>query len=307
MPTLLTNLVAVSRRIRRPLERQVKSQGSGIWRSTEDGNRIFIDNAGEVRAGGPAGPILKEGTKKKPAKPRVPRTPKPRTKKPPEVEVPTSPTQTEANDSKLSNDGDVAKKKRRSREPKAKLDDVISEYIDSKDKNIIAAFKIYVDKAHAMLGEQRNGDRYALQEVLAQFGFKGSKASGWVGALRFKKDYTEIPGFDQMAEYTAKYHPELLASGTGESLSGEDSENAFFTRLQQGFPYAPGKDSEEVLDQAAAMAGPAFFAEAAMADGGGEGDGDDDEMESVYDPKSGFWVEQRVSKDKQEELEDAPF
>jgi len=36
----------------------------GVWRTTEDGSRIFISGSGEVRAGGPKGKVLKKGTGK---------------------------------------------------------------------------------------------------------------------------------------------------------------------------------------------------------------------------------------------------
>lgn len=296
------HLIAVSRGIRRPLERQVKSKGGGIWRTTDDGNRIFIDGAGEVRAGGPAGPILKEATKRKPrkapAKPQQPRVvkkteAKPRPKPEPDKKPARAPKpgQDAGQEPKLNEAGEKVKKKRQSREPKQKIDDVISEYIDSKDKKMIAAFKTYVDEAHAMLGEKRNSDRYALQEVLGQFGYKGSKASGWVGALRFKDDYTEIQGFDEMAEYAAKAYPELLSFDSGESSGEGDVEQAFFRRLQEGFPYAPGKDSEEVLDRAAQMAGPSFFADATVAD-----------YEEKASGEMDTWDKEELA-----ELEDSPF
>jgi hypothetical protein len=256
----LMQLIAASRRLRDPLERQLKSSGVGIWRTTEDGNKIFIDGAGEVRAGGPNGPILKEAPKKPEPKPK-----KPRAKKETKAEpAPAKPS--DSDESKLTETGEKKKKPRKAREPKRKINDVIAEFIGTDDKETVESFKYFVDEAHSALGAQRNSDRESLREVLSAFGYTGSKASGWVGALRFKSDYDEIRGFDQMAEYAARYHPDLMAVETGEAFSGKDVEQAFFNRLQQGFPYAPGKDSDEVLKLAGEMAGPSFFGDAILTD-----------------------------------------
>lgn len=51
---------------------QAKSAAdAGIWRTTDEGSRIYITNAGEVRGGGPMGPVISKApskpTKKRPA------------------------------------------------------------------------------------------------------------------------------------------------------------------------------------------------------------------------------------------------
>jgi len=48
---------------------QAKSaaDGGGVWRTTDEGNKIFIETSGTVRGGGPNGPIIsesKDGNKK---------------------------------------------------------------------------------------------------------------------------------------------------------------------------------------------------------------------------------------------------
>jgi hypothetical protein len=59
---------------------QAKSAAdAGIWRTTEDGSKIFITGAGEVRAGGPGGKVI--GGKPEPAA-KKPEAKKPATKKP---------------------------------------------------------------------------------------------------------------------------------------------------------------------------------------------------------------------------------
>lgn len=271
----------------------------GVWRTTEDGSKIFIGSDGDVRAGGPNGPVIASNKpKKKPA------ARKPRAKKEPA-------TESDSGVDKLTATGDVKKKKRRSREPAPKLNDAIADYIGTDDKESVEAFKFYVGEAHRMLGEDRNEDREALRQVLGAFGYKGSKASGWIGALKWKQDYTELRGFDEMANYAARYHPRLLTQEQGESdKGGLDAEQAFFKRLQQGFPYAPAKTSEEVLNRAAQMAGPSFFAEATLTEYEKWENETETVTKTVYDEASGFWEDRKVPKfilERTEELEDAPF
>jgi hypothetical protein len=128
--------------------------------------------------------------------------------------------------------------------------------------------------------------------------------------LKWKQDYTELPKFDQMAEYAARYQPRLLSNEQGESDKSEDIEQAFFRRLQEGFPYTPAKTGEETMDLAAKMAGPSFFGKAVVADFDKWGNEDDFDTVDVYDEESGFWEERKVPKvvsERAEELEDSPF
>jgi len=214
---------------------QAKSAvADGVWRTTDDGNKIFIEGNGDVRVGGPNGRVISSVRPKKKPTARKPRKKKEVDPKKPYV-------------------------------PKTQVDKAIVEYVGD-DRATVEAFKPFVDETHKMLFEKYQGDRNSLQEVLGAFGMSGSKAAGWVGALRFKDDYTEIPGFDEMAEYAARYHPELLATEQGEAFSGKDIEQAFFNRLQDGFPQTPGKYSEEVMNLAAQMAGPGFFGDSILSE-----------------------------------------
>lgn len=54
----------------RSLLAKTKSAAEGIWRTTDDGSKIFITEAGEVHAGGPNGKVI-GGTKKQPAPKKV--------------------------------------------------------------------------------------------------------------------------------------------------------------------------------------------------------------------------------------------
>jgi hypothetical protein len=47
----------------RSLLSQAKSADGGVWRTTDDGSRIFIENGGTVRAGGPQGKVVKRESK----------------------------------------------------------------------------------------------------------------------------------------------------------------------------------------------------------------------------------------------------
>jgi hypothetical protein len=207
---------------------QAKSATEGVWRTTEDGNRIFIKGDGDVRAGGPDGPVI--ATEKQKTKPT---SKKPRKKK--EVD-PDSPFV-----------------------PKTKVDQAIVEFVGSTNRELIETFRHFVDESYKLTTAKYLGDRQSAMEVLGAFGYNGAKASGFISGLRHKTDYTSIRGFDQMAEYAEKYYPEMLTADVGETYKGDDVEQALFNRLRGGFPNAPAKFSEEVLNLAAQMAGPTFF------------------------------------------------
>jgi phospholipid N-methyltransferase len=145
-------------------------------------------------------------------------------------------------------------------QPKTVLDHAIVEYIGN-HKKMVEAFKPFIDDAYKHLNSEASGDTDALREVLSNFGHKGKAASAFISNLRHKRDYTSIPGFDEMAEYAKKYHPQLLAGRTGESTAAGDFEQAFFDRLRQGFTAGYAKHSPEVLEMAAQMAGSSFFDE----------------------------------------------
>jgi hypothetical protein len=157
----------------------------------------------------------------------------------------------------------AAKRKRRDDErapyvPKNQLDQAIVDYIGT-NKKTVEAFKPFVDDANKFLNQQASESTNALRNVLSAFGHNGKSASAFISNLRHKRDYRSIPGFDEMAEYAAKYHPELLAAQTGESSVSGDIEQAFFDRLRQGFISGYAKHSNEVLELASQMAGGSFF------------------------------------------------
>lgn len=143
--------------------------------------------------------------------------------------------------------------------PKTILDHAMVEFVGN-DKQVVESFKPWVMDAHAYLMEERFEARRSLQEVLSQFGHTGRAGSAFIANLRYKKDHSNIRGFDEMAEYAVKYHPELLSPSTGESEGDNDYESMLFRRLQEGFTPPPAKYSQEVLELAARMAGPTFFA-----------------------------------------------
>jgi hypothetical protein len=164
-----------------------------------------------------------------------------------------------------SKDSVAAKRKKRDDAkapfvPKTVLDHAIVDYIGN-HKKTVEAFKPFIEDAYKHLNSEASGDTDSLREVLSNFGYKGKAASAFIGNLRHKRDYTSIPGFDEMAEYAKKYHPELLAGRTGESTAAGDHEQAFFDRLRQGFTAGYAKHSPEVLEMAAQMAGSSFFDE----------------------------------------------
>jgi hypothetical protein len=69
------------------------TDGPGVWRTTDEGNRIFI-KGGEARAGGPNGPVISAPSKKKKktskptSKPAASKTPKKVQAKPPVADSP---------------------------------------------------------------------------------------------------------------------------------------------------------------------------------------------------------------------------
>lgn len=64
------SVLAASRSLLAVGQAKAKDWGGGVWRTTDDGEKIFISGSGEVRGGGPNGPVI-GGTKKKPtAKPK---------------------------------------------------------------------------------------------------------------------------------------------------------------------------------------------------------------------------------------------
>lgn len=58
--------MAASRSLLAVGQAKAKDWGGGVWRTTDDGEKIFISGSGEVRGGGPNGPVIGR-TKKKPA------------------------------------------------------------------------------------------------------------------------------------------------------------------------------------------------------------------------------------------------
>jgi hypothetical protein len=131
---------------------------------------------------------------------------------------------------------------------------------------MVEAFRVHVDEAYEMRYRKIMDDRDAALNLLAQFGLKGTKVAPFISSLRHKRDHTNIAGFDEMTEYAQKYHPEMLTAETGESYGKSDGEQALFNRLRGGFPSPPAKFSDEVLNLAAEMAGPAFFAGSAQSE-----------------------------------------
>ncbi|MGV3485959.1 MAG: LPD1 domain-containing protein [Planctomycetaceae bacterium] len=162
-----------------------------------------------------------------------------------------------------SKDSVAAKRKKRDDaakpyEPKTVLDKAIVDYVGS-NRKVVEAFKPFVEDAHKMMNQEASETTHALRNVLSAFGHNGKAASAFISNLRHKRDYSGIAGFDEMAEYAAKYHPELLAGRTGESSGVGDKEQAFFNRLRSGFDSGYAKHSPEVLEMASQMAGSSFF------------------------------------------------
>lgn len=122
-----------------------KSKTGGVWRTTDDGNKIFISNGGEVRAGGPGGPVIGGPTPKKPAA-RKPRAKKPAAEKP-KAAKPTGRSPGSKSTQKAGNRVKLAEARHRDSldisEPMKKVDDV--------GKSFLIADLIYV-------GHQYNKD-----------------------------------------------------------------------------------------------------------------------------------------------------
>lgn len=58
------SVLAASRSLLAAGQAKAKDWGGGVWRTSDDGEKIFISGSGEARGGGPGGPVL--GTKRKP-------------------------------------------------------------------------------------------------------------------------------------------------------------------------------------------------------------------------------------------------
>ena len=129
----------------------------------------------------------------------------------------------------------------------------------------VEAFREHVQDAHKFLTQHTTETNHAMRELLAQFGYTGRQASGFLSSLQRQRDTAGIRNWDQMAEYAASYYPELLAGSNGESTGKGDNEYALFTRLKQGFQPPPSKHAPEVMELAMQMAGPRF-----LADGGAQ-------------------------------------
>lgn len=142
--------------------------------------------------------------------------------------------------------------------PKTEVDRAIVDYVGNK-KHLVEAFKPYVEDAHKFISQERAETTHAMRELLANFGHTGKKASAFISNLRHKRDHSQITGFDEMAEYAAKYHPNLLSVERGESGTTGDIEQALFNRLREGFPGPPAKHSEEVIELAGQMAGSSSY------------------------------------------------
>ncbi len=122
-------------------------------------------------------------------------------------------------------------------------------------KEDVKYFTPFVDEAHAMISERLKSDTNAMQETLAQFGYTGNKASGFISSLHRRRDAAVIPQFDLMVDYAKKHYPQLLTARPGESTAASDDEAMLFDRLKAGFPKPPSKSDPEVIDMAYEMSG----------------------------------------------------
>jgi len=122
-------------------------------------------------------------------------------------------------------------------------------------KKDVAYFKQFVNEAHGEISSRLREDADAMRETLAQFGYTGTKLSGFLSSLKRRRDTSNIPGFDEMVDYAQKHHRQLLTARPGESQSSTDEEYMLFARLKEGFPPAPKKSDPEVINAAWGMAG----------------------------------------------------
>lgn len=144
--------------------------------------------------------------------------------------------------------------------PKTVLDHAIVDYIGN-HKKMVETFKPFIDDAHKFINREAADRSNAIKSVLGAFGHNGKKAYAFVEKLRKQRDHNKVPGFDEMAEYAKRYHPELLASTSGSMYGDGDFEQAVFDGLKEGFDKRYAKHSPEVLEMAAGMAGSSFFDE----------------------------------------------
>ena len=150
-------------------------------------------------------------------------------------------------------------------------------------KKDVAHFKQFVDEAHKEISGRLKSDADAMRETLAQFGYTGTKASGFLSSLQRRRDTANIPAFDEMLDYVQKHHRQLLTARPGESTGAGDEESMLFNRLKAGFPPPPKKSDQEVIDAAWGMSG------------------------IDYSGLPSEWDAQETDADPVEELEDAPF
>jgi len=144
--------------------------------------------------------------------------------------------------------------------PKNMLDHAIVDYIGN-HKKMVEGFKPFIEDAYKVVNQESKERSNAIKSVLGAFGHTGKQAYTFIQKLRKQSDYDKVPGFDEMAEYAAKYHPELLASTTGSMHGDGDFEQAVFDGLKEGFDKQYPKHSPAVLEMAAQMAGSSFFDE----------------------------------------------
>jgi hypothetical protein len=144
--------------------------------------------------------------------------------------------------------------------PKNMLDHAIVDYIGN-HKKMVEGFKPFIEDAYKVVNQESKERSNAIKSVLGAFGHTGKQAYTFIQKLRKQSDYDKVPGFDEMAEYAAKYHPELLASTAGSMHGDGDFEQAVFDGLKEGFDKQYPKHSPAVLEMAAQMAGSSFFDE----------------------------------------------
>ena len=104
----------------------------------------------------------------------------------------------------------------------------------------------------------------AFEDLLGNFGYGGRSRGGFIAAVRraaARGDANNLSlsgsakrTWDSMVEYAEKYHPTLLEWDSTTTTTG-DSEAALFQRLQRGLDEVPKVYDEDILEQAAEIAG----------------------------------------------------
>ena len=145
----------------------------------------------------------------------------------------------------------MARQRAREEPPKTRqkkmsqLDQSISDWLETKNRDDIEEFKAGVRHVHARIQAEIAEENDALRQVVGYFSGKTGGIGRMVAAIRRAGDPDKIPAFDEVVEFAHRRYPHLLKPPTGES--GWSPEEGLFQRIKEGTRKPPPQNSDETF------------------------------------------------------------